>query len=70
MNHTPLLSFMEGSKTEALYEQDVFRIGYLSSPFCREVKITFGRHILYTLNLCERSTKSTILAVEFCARVQ
>lgn len=60
MNHIPLLSFMEGSaKTEALYVQDVFRIAYLSSPFCLEVKIIFSRHILNTLCLCERNTKST-----------
>lgn len=58
MNHTPLLSFIEASaKTEALYEQDVFRIGYLSSPFCLEVKTIFSKHILNTLYLCERSTK-------------
>lgn len=66
MNHIPLLSFMKGSaKTEAFYEQNVFRIGYLSSPFCLEVKIIFSRHILYTLYLCERSTKSTTS----CSRV-
>lgn len=60
MNHTPVLTFMEGSdKTGALYEQDVFRTGCLSSPFCLEVKIIFSRHILNTLYLCERSTKST-----------
>lgn len=68
MNHTPLLSFMEGSaKTEALYEQNVFRIGYLSSPFCLEVKFIFSSHILNTY-LCERSKKTPQnLAVEFCA---
>lgn len=66
MNHTPLLSFMEGSaKVGPLYEQGLFRLEHLSSLFCLEVKFIFSSHILNMLYLCEGSKESK----KSCSRI-
>lgn len=66
MNHTPLLSFMEGSaKIEPLYKQDLFRLEHLSSLFCLEIKFIFSGRTLNMLYLCEGSTESK----KSCSRI-